>query len=50
MLHELIVPLPPRGIQWKIAEKIDEIFEQLEIIDELQRNYVADIKALKKTI
>lgn len=50
VLHELIVPLPPRGIQWKIAEKIDEIFEQLEIIDELQRNYVADIKALKNKL
>ena len=50
VLHELIVPLPPRGIQWKIAEKIDEIFEQLEIINKLQRNYAADIKALKNKL
>lgn len=50
VLHKLIVPLPPRGIQWKIAEKIDEVFEQLEIIDELQRNYIADIKTLKNKL
>ncbi len=49
-LHELIVPLPPRGTQWKIAKKIDEVFEQLEIIDEFQRNYTADIKALKNKL
>lgn len=50
VLHELIVPLPPRGIQWKIAEKIDEVFEQLEVIDRFQRNYAADIKALKNKL
>lgn len=49
-LHELIVPLPPKGTQWKIVKKIDEVFEQLEIIDELQRNYTADIKALKNKL
>ena len=49
-LHGLIVPLPPKGTQWKIAKKVDEIFEQLEIMDEFQRNYVADIKALKSKI
>ncbi len=49
-LHELIVPLPPKGTQWKIVKKIDEVFEQLEIIDELQRNYIADIKALKNKL
>ena len=49
-LHELIVPLPPKGIQWKIVKKIDEVFEQLEIIDELKRNYTADIKALKNKL
>lgn len=46
-MHELIVPLPPKGTQWKIAKKIDEVFEQLEIIDELQRNYTADINILR---
>ncbi len=50
VLHELIVPLPPKGTQWKIVKKIDEVFEQLEIIDELQRNYTADIKALKNKL
>lgn len=49
-LHGLIVPLPPKETQWKIAKKVDEIFEQLEIMDEFQRNYVADIKALKSKI
>lgn len=49
-MHELIVPLPPKGTQWKIAKKIDEVFEQLEIIDELQRNYTADINTLRSKL
>lgn len=46
-LHRLVVPLPPNETQWKIAAKMDEVFEHLEIIDELQRNYVADLEILK---
>lgn len=50
VLHDLIVPLPPIVTQWKIAKKIDEVFEQLETVDELQGNYIIDIKSLKGKI
>ncbi len=48
--NELMIPLPPIAEQKRIAEKIDNIYELLERIDDLQAKYSNDLAILKSKI
>ncbi len=43
-------PVPPIKEQRRIIEKVNSIFEQLDIIDNLQLQYAADLEVLKSKI
>jgi len=43
-------PVPPVQEQRRIIEKVNSIFEQLDIIDDLQLQYASDLEALKSKI
>lgn len=43
-------PVPPVKEQRRIIEKVNSIFEQLDIIDDLQLQYASDLEALKSKI
>lgn len=43
-------PVPPIKEQRRIIEKVNSIFEQLDIIDNLQLQYVSDLEVLKSKI
>ncbi len=42
-----LIPLPPLAEQRRIVAKIDEIFAQIDIIDDLQSKYIKDSAVLK---
>jgi len=48
--QKMLVPLPPLLEQKRIVERIDEIFAQIDIIDELQKKYSNDLEILKSKI
>ena len=43
-------PVPPVKEQRRIIEKVNSIFEQLDIIDDLKLQYASDLEALKSKI
>lgn len=49
-MNRIPVPLPPFEEQVRIVSKIDEIFVQIDIIDDLQSKYIKDSAALKSKI
>ena len=49
-IYPLLVPLPPLMEQKRIVELIDKIFEQIDIIDELQSKYNNDVEVLKSKV
>ena len=49
-VHSLVIPLPPYQEQIRIAERIREIFNVLDEIDELQNQYSLDVEALKSKL
>lgn len=49
-LHSILVPLPDVETQYLIAEKIDELFSVIDVIDELQLQYSSDLEVLKSKI
>lgn len=50
ILKDAIIPLPPINEQKRIVEKINKVFEQLDIIDDLQLQYASDLEILKSKI
>ena len=49
-LSKMVLPLPPINEQYQIVNKIDEIFSILDTIDELQSQYLSDVKVLKSKL
>ena len=49
-VHSLVVPLAPLAEQKRIAEKLEELFSQIDIIDDLQSKYSNDLAVLKSKI
>lgn len=49
-LRMLPVPFPPISEQYKIVAQVDEIFKQLDFIDEMQQKYALDIEILKSKL
>ena len=49
-LFNLVVPLPPVDVQWHISNSLDEAFNLLDTIDELQSAYSSDLEVLKSKI
>lgn len=49
-LIKIPIPYPPRVVQEEIADRIDEIFSILNIIDELQTRYALDNEILKSKL
>ncbi len=49
-VHSLVIPLPPYQEQFRIAERVREIFEILDVIDELQNKYNNDVEVLKRKV
>ena len=49
-LNSIWLPLPPISEQERIAERIDEIFEILDEIDDLQNQYASNLEALKSKL
>lgn len=49
-VHSLVIPLPPYQEQFRVAERVREIFEILDVIDELQAQYSSDIEVLKSKL
>ncbi len=48
--REMLMPLPPLSEQKRIVEKIEIIFKQIDIIDDLQAKYSNDLAVLKSKI
>ena len=49
-LFNLVVPLPPVDVQWHISNSLDEAFNLLDTLDELQSAYSSDLEVLKSKI
>ena len=49
-VHSLVVPLAPLAEQKRIAEKLEELFVEIDIIDDLQSKYSNDLAVLKNKI
>ena len=49
-IRNVIIPIPSVKEQKAIVGRIDEVFEQLDIIDELQVAYTSDIEILKSKL
>lgn len=50
ILKDAIIPLPPIKEQKRIVEKINKVFELLDVIDEMQQQYSSDLEVLKSKI
>lgn len=50
ILRDAIIPLPPIKEQKRIVEKINKVFELLDVIDEMQQQYSSDLEVLKSKI
>lgn len=50
ILKDAIIPLPPIKEQKRIVEKINKVFELLDVIDEMQQQYSSDLETLKSKI
>ncbi len=49
-VYSIPIPLPPVEEQEEIVKTLDEVFEQLKIIDDLQAKYSNDLTVLKSKI
>lgn len=49
-VHSLVVPLAPLAEQKRIADKLEEVLAQIDIIDDLQAKYSNDLAVLKSKI
>lgn len=49
-VEKLYVPVPPPNEQEEIVKKITEVFELLDMIDDLQKLYLTDIESLKSKL
>ena len=49
-VHSLVVPLAPLAEQIRIADKLEEVLAQIDIIDNLQTKYSNDLAVLKNKI
>ena len=49
-VYSIPIPLPPTEEQKEIVSILDEVYEQLDIIDTLQRQYESDLSVLKGKI
>ena len=50
IINRFLLPLPPLEEQKRIVSKIDEIFAQIDIIDDLQSKYINDNAVLKSKL
>ncbi len=49
-LRKMIIPIPSKEEQERIVNKLNELFEQINIIDSLQQQYESDLSVLKGKI
>lgn len=47
ILKNALIPLPPINEQYRIVDTVDKIFNVLDMIDELQAQYITDKKVLR---